>query len=270
MSTASSEHPARPPATGERLDFIAMVIEDTGMSIRPALAEKPWMTKESARFIARCLPLMIANRAGWELLNPAGLDATWNGTPALDAVTVRPHDTTKKSPAVSHFGLGILTWHVPFLFRTPPGFNLLVRGPANQPKDAIAPLEGLVETDWTCMTFTMNWKFTRPGVTVTFERNEPIAMLVPTRRRELEAFHPRIVAASERPADQDLFQEWSASRRSFLANGNTNWSDRTGWQRDYMLGRDTRGTTFPEHQTRVELAPFELPPERPMRGSASD
>jgi hypothetical protein len=38
--------------------------------------------------------------------------------------------------AISHFGSGILTWNVPYLFRTPPGYNLLVRGPANWPKDA--------------------------------------------------------------------------------------------------------------------------------------
>ena len=48
----------------------------------------------------------------------------------------------------SHFGDGILTWHLPILFRTPPGYNLLVRGPANYPKDAVSPLEGIVETDW--------------------------------------------------------------------------------------------------------------------------
>jgi hypothetical protein len=276
MITASSE-PTREtpreeplPAAGDTLDLIAMMIEDTGMTIRPAAAEKPWMARDSARFVARCLPMMIANRAGWELLNPASFDATWDGTPALDAVAVRPHDMTKKPPAISHFGLGILTWHVPFLFRTPPGFNLLVRGPANLPKDAIAPLEGLVETDWTCTTFTMNWKFTRPGATVTFARDEPIAMLVPMRRGELEQFRPNIVAASERPADQASFQEWSASRRRFLADPRTNWADRTGWQRDYMLGRDVRGATFPDHQTRLELAPFQMPSVHPPAGVAPD
>jgi hypothetical protein len=258
------------PPADDNLDFIAMMVEDTGMRIRPAAASRPWMARESAGFIARCLPLMIANRAGWELINPAAFDAIWNGTPALDAVTVRAHEGTTKPPAMSHFGLGILTWHVPFLFRTPPGFNLLVRGPANQPKDAIAPLEGLVETDWTCTTFTMNWKFTRAGARVTFERDEPIAMLVPSRRGELEQFCPRLVAINERPADQALFQEWSASRRRFLADPRTDWASRSGWQRDYMLGRDVRGAAFADHQTRLELAAFRPSPPRPPTGVAPD
>jgi Family of unknown function (DUF6065) len=43
------------------------------------------------------------------------------------------------------------------VFRTPPGCNLYVRGPANSPKDGIAALEGIIETDWSEATFTMNW-----------------------------------------------------------------------------------------------------------------
>lgn len=251
------------------LGFVAMMIEDTNMQIRPAPAARPWMTSESARFVSRCLPLMIANRAGWELLNPAGFDAFWKGTPALDAVTVLPHDRSRKAPAISHFGLGILTWHVPFLFRTPPGFNLLVRGPANLPKDAIAPLEGVVETDWACMTFTMNWKFTRPNATVRFECDEPIAMLVPSRRGELEEFRPTVVAGGARPADHSSFLEWSASRRQFLGTPGINWSSPAGWQRDYMLGRDIRGASFPDHQTRLELRPFQMPSASTPAGTPS-
>ena len=46
-------------------------------------------------------------------------------------------DASQLLPA-SHFGSGILTWHLPLLFRTPPGYDLLVRGPANHPKDAMS------------------------------------------------------------------------------------------------------------------------------------
>jgi hypothetical protein len=231
------------------------------------------MGKDTARFVQRCLPMMIANRSGWELLNPWGFSATWNGSPALDAVTVLPHDMTRKPPAVSHFGLGILTWHVPFLFRTPPGFNLLVRGPANFPKGAIAPLEGVVETDWTCATFTMNWKFTRAATTVTFERDEPIAMLVPARRGELERFRPAMIEPTESPTDHASFLDWSASRRRFLdARGNAaTVADREGWQRNYMVGRDVRGAVFPDHQTKIELAAFRAPSGKmPPGGGSSD
>ncbi|MGK6315772.1 DUF6065 family protein [Neorhizobium sp. DT-125] len=36
---------------------------------------------------------------------------------------------------------------MPCLFRTEPGYDLYVTGPINRPKEAIAPLIGVVETD---------------------------------------------------------------------------------------------------------------------------
>ena len=49
----------------------------------------------------------------------------------------------------------------------------------------------MIETDWSVATFTMNWKLTRPHWPVTFEIGEPICMVVPQRRGELESFHPQ-------------------------------------------------------------------------------
>ena len=80
---------------------------------------------------------------------------------------------------MSTFGSGILTFTIGYLFRTAPGYNLHVRGPANSPKDGIVALEGVVESDWTEAAFTMNWKVTRPNHPVVFEENEPIAMISP-------------------------------------------------------------------------------------------
>ena len=46
----------------------------------------------------------------------------------------------------SHFGEAVLTFSLPYLFRTPRGVNLWVKGPSNWIKDGIQPLEGIVET----------------------------------------------------------------------------------------------------------------------------
>jgi hypothetical protein len=123
--------------------------------------------------------MLIANQSGWELRNPCGFTATWLGQQGMD-VMIAPdkRDAGQLLPA-SHFGYGILTWHLPMLFRTPPGYNLLARGPANHPKDAVSPLEGIVETDWASTSFSMNWKFTRKLMPVRFEVDEPIGMIVP-------------------------------------------------------------------------------------------
>jgi len=137
----------RGASDSEQLELTALRLAE-GMQIRPAALDRAWMETPGGRYAKRCLPLMMANQGGWELLNPSGFTAIWEGRDDLDAVKIWPDPQTHASWVVSHFGLGILTWHVPYLFRSPPGYNLLARGPANMPKDGISALEGLVETDW--------------------------------------------------------------------------------------------------------------------------
>lgn len=241
------------------LDLIALRLSG-GMEIRPAPVSRGWMETPAGKFAKRCLPLLMANQAGWEMLNPVGFAAIWEGTDDLAAVKIWADGGGPFAWVTSHFGCGILTWRIPYLFESPPGYNLLVRGPANMPKDAIAPLEGMVETDWTNDTFTMNWKFTRLGQYVRFEAGEPFAMLVPMRRRELESFRPVIREAWAEPSKFAAFQQFAASRQEFLravkVPGST--AERAGWQRHYMVGRSVNGSTAPEHQTKLQLAPFEV------------
>src|SRR5438105_10509762 len=132
------------------------------MEITPASRWRDWINAMEARWANRCLPLLIANQAGWALLNPVAFEATWDGSPAKESIRIdfAGDDPPYPLPVESHFGYGILTWSIPYLFRTPPGYNLLARGPANWPKDGVCALEGIVETDWTFSTFTMNWKIT--------------------------------------------------------------------------------------------------------------
>jgi hypothetical protein len=159
---------------------------------------------------------------------------------------------------MSHFGSGILTWNLPYLFRTPPGYNLLVRGPANWPKDGASALEGIVETDWSPATFTMNWKLTRPHWPVEFKENEPICMLVPQRRGELEAFRPAVQNLSRAPWLARLYARWSQSRYTFLRELHEPGSAarQQGWQRDYLRGVLPDGERACEHQTHLTLQPF--------------
>jgi hypothetical protein len=144
------------------------------------------MNATDEHFANRCLPMLIANQAGWFVLNPRALRVTWTGGNSRDSLRIESVGGGLPPPAVSHFGHGILTWNLPYLFRTPPGYSLLVRGPANWPKDGIYPLEGIV-AGWSEATFTMNWKVTRPDHSITFEEDEPICMVVPFRVGELEA-----------------------------------------------------------------------------------
>jgi hypothetical protein len=159
---------------------------------------------------------------------------------------------------VSHFGHGIVTWTIPYLLRTPPDYNLLVRGPSNWPKDGAHPLEGIVETDWSVATFTMNWILTRPNQPVVFEVDEPICMIVPQRRGELESFHPRVVDIRTDTAIQSEYHAWTRSRQQFLKNLGVAGSSamRQGWQKHYFRGVSPLASSAGIHQTKLSLREF--------------
>ena len=157
-----------------------------GWKLEAAPPGRAWMNTTAERSAYRCLPLLMASQAGWLLSSPASVQVRWNGRAELGAVEIWRCVDSPFSPdylwPISHFGQGIVTWTLPWLFRTSPGYNLLVRGPANSVKDGIAPLEGLVQTDWAVATATMNWKITRPDKWITFEAGEPVCMVVPQAR----------------------------------------------------------------------------------------
>lgn len=250
-----------PAEQSERLTMTAYRTTAAGPQIVPAAKARAWMDATNERFAYRCLPLLIANQAGWFILNEHAFDAIWDGTAAQSAIRIRPVERLKPVRATSHFGAGVLTFHIPYVFRTPPGYNLLVRGPANWPKDGIQALEGLVETDWATATFTMNWKFTRARRWVRFEAGEPICMIVPQRRGELEAFEPEIRNIAENPALEAGHAVWSASRARFLAGLRTREPEAvaTRWQKDYFQGRMPDGTRASgQHQTVLKLKPFAI------------
>jgi hypothetical protein len=147
-----------------------------GPAPEPADRRRAWMDASYHRFAYRCLPMPMANQAGWWVRNDADFVVRWDGGQDRSALTIRPTDGGRPATAAGHFGQGILTFPFRLLFRAPPGWNLLVRGPADLPKDGAPALEGLVETDWAVSTFTMNWQITRPDTDVEFRAGEPICM----------------------------------------------------------------------------------------------
>jgi Family of unknown function (DUF6065) len=108
----------------------------------------------------------------------------------------------------------VLTFDVPCLFRTEPGVDLLATGPLNRPKDGLAPLTGIIETDWAPYTFTMNWVFTRAQLVV-LERGEPFCHIFPMGRGSLEQIEPEMRRLSEAPEIERQHKQWSASRDCF-------------------------------------------------------
>jgi len=236
-----------------------MYLYETGcvdeMPVEPATRSRDWMNESHEGFANRCLPMAIANQAGWFIANPITFDVLWNGGNRMEDLLIVFDGPTADDRVRSHFGYGILTFTIPYLFRTPPDINLWVKGPSNAIKDGIQALEGVVETDWSPSTFTMNWKMTRPGQVVRFTKGEPICMVVPTPRGLAETLEPRQQPLAAVPEIEQAYRQWLASRQAhnkgLLTPGSAAWRRR--WERHYFRGISTDGTLAPMHQNKLQL-----------------
>lgn len=243
------------------MTLIAYPLSGPPPRIRPAPLSRDWIEAMPEQFAYRCLPLNIASQYGWEVLCPARATACWDGGTGLDAIEVRVEGDTHLAPA-SHFGHGVLTFHIGALFRTPPGINLLVTGPTNRPKDGAAALSGVIETDWSPYPFTMNWAFTRAGAEVTWDRDEPFALLFPVQRGLLESLEPEFRDLDSDPELAAQYRAWADARHRFNAELADPASDaaRERWQKGYFRGVRPDGTGgAPDHQTKLRVRPFPEP-----------
>ena len=241
----------------DKLEIVAYQVIEEPMPIRACDRRRSWMDDTQDRFAYRCLPLAMANQIGWEILCPVSFSARWNGKDGLDAIRIK-FDDDRSELIGSHFGHGVLTFTLGYLFRTSKAHNLWVKGPTNQHKDAIAALEGVIETDWTPFTFTMNWRFTRRRHRVRFERGEPVCTILPYPRHYAGKFEPQLRNINDNAKLYRQYTQWREGRLAFndeLKDASTD-AAKAGWQRTYMKGEDQLGNAFAGHQTKIRMRDF--------------
>jgi hypothetical protein len=236
----------------------AYLLGGQALPLKKAGKLRPWMEQTPKRSAFRCLPLLMANQAGWMILNKNEFRAKWDGGMQRSSIKIQTTEGEAPCGVYSHFGSGVLSWHPGCLFVTSPGFNLRVRGPVNWPKDGIYALEGIVETDWAPMTFTMNWKFTRRNQWVYWGKGEPFCMLLPERRHQLEQFRVEGRPLSDEPKLGAAHVKWMKHRAAFLkasSSGKLKEPEKL-WQKHYFSGKNMEGVQFADHQTNLNLCDF--------------
>ncbi len=253
---AQASAPRPQPVEGRPPPLTCYAIAEEAPTLRPAPPTRTWMDESREGYAYRCLPLSIANGHGWEILNPSSFEATWRGSRDNNGIEIVSLDGAKPL-ATSHFGHGVLTFHIHALFRTAPGTNLWVSGPSNHPKHGIQALQGVIETDWTFATFTMNWLFTAPG-TVRFERDEPFCFFFPVGRGALNAIEPELRSVADDRAIYDGYSEWRSERARFLRHLPIEGTEahEAGWEKTYFQGIRPDKTKVADHQTKLRLKPF--------------
>jgi hypothetical protein len=225
-----------------------------GWQLRPSPPRRHWMDQLPHAY--KCLPLVIANQWGWQILCPTDVVVTWDGDPNLSGLRIDM--APQYLPAIkSQFGAGIVTFSPPWLFRTPPGWDLYAKGPSNRWKPNCVPLEGVIETWWLNYTFTLNWKLIEPG-TVFFARGESLGQLVPVPHATFHdsTAHEAPIGAVEPRAARELLK-WH-ERRQLMAGQKVNV---------HHLYRKAEG--IDEHLQTVDVPPIE-PWDRAVREDSAD
>ncbi len=261
MSDQADHTQAAPPVriADGGIELIAYELTpNPGFLIEPAKPTRDWMDKAPGRTPYRCLPMVMANQAGWFIRAPATMTARWNGKVDTSGLEIKLTDPSYKGPpfAVSNFGMGIITFQFPWMFRTPPGVGLWVHGPPNEPRDNLTALEGLVETDWIESPFTMNWKIQRRGSPVYFQKGDALCLLTPFPLDLLETVQPRAKMLSEDPKLMESVLKNRKKRLELVQEQSGSQDGKTAWEKTYFKGEKADGSQTDRHRTNFRLRPF--------------
>lgn len=228
------------------------------IDLRPNKPTRQWMDNTPESFAYRCLPLNIANAYGWSFHLTQDVLVHWDGRREQDGLTIKS-DGDLTHVAASIFGNGVLTFHTHGIFQTDEGWSLMAGGPANEPKDGIQALSGIIETDWSPYSFTMNWKVTRINHWISFKKGDVFCSVFPVQRGVLESIEPELRAFATEPELKEEYELWGKSRAKFNADleKRETYAVEKKWQKSYYRGQRPDGSPGAEdHIIKLRLNEF--------------
>lgn len=199
-----------------------------------------------------CLPLTIGNQYGFMLTSNFGFNVVWNGGDSRDDMQITiingTQDINKYTPlALSHFGFGVLTVSPPYIFKTPPGVNLMTINPPNYIIKNATVMTGVIECDQSRAPFTFNIKIQEPNVLTSFPAGTPLSGFIPIPRGFADKFE--LKDGREVFGDKTFNQEAELLRQHNINRGIRNSNpEEYELDRDYFHGQDLLGNKFTEHQ----------------------
>jgi hypothetical protein len=174
----------------------------------PQRADRSAAGSMPTRAFRYCEAMRTASALGWYLFPPMSFRLMWDG--ANDVIwsygdeegwfslntaqfpnfaahfdSVAPDQLKGHSPpflGAFKDPAGLMLWSG-FVARTPPGWGLLIRPPANLThSQAYESYEGIIETDRWFGPLFVNLKLTRPNVPIEFDANYPFLQVQPVHR----------------------------------------------------------------------------------------
>ena len=200
----------------------------------------------------RCIPLTIGNQYGFVIKNTVPFEVVWNSGPAGNDVHIfykKDEDRSAYPIMYGHFGSGILTLETPFVFRTPPGVNIMTINPPNFVVPNMTVMTGVVEADNLRYTFTFNLKIQVPHVRIAIPADTELAAFIPIPRYFADKFD---LVKAENLFNDDICKEEILAYKDAEKNRHELQSkyDNPTQRADsfYSRGIDVYGNKFKDHQ----------------------
>ncbi len=222
------------------------------LKIEQAPVNRQWMDDTAMGYAYRCLPMTYASRHGWAVRAPFDVQVVWDGGDQAPSTQIICGRYTEHGAVFADNGTGngIVTFHINAIPRTPPDYNLWLMGGPNLVIPGASPLSGVVESDWTFASPTMNWKLTDPNRVVTFKKGDPVFFFVPIHKTYLEEFELQHADVHDDKGILDRLNDHIRWRHDTEAKGEAVFGKK------YMRGQNPDGST-PDwehnHMTRLIL-----------------
>jgi len=222
------------------------------LKIEQSPVNREWMDNTAMGYAYRCLPMTYASRHGWAIRAPSDIQVIWDGgdQPENTQIISGRYTETGSVFADNGTGNGIITFHINAIPRTPPDYNLWLMGGPNLVVPGASPLSGIVESDWTFASPTMNWKLTDPGRLVTFKKGDPVFFFVPVHKTKMQEFSLEHLDIAEDPQMQKRLSDHIRYRQEMAE------TKQAVFGKSYMRGENPDGT-IPDwkhnHMTRLIL-----------------
>jgi hypothetical protein len=200
----------------------------------------------------RCLPMLMANSYGWDLVSKSEFTAEWNGGQLPKDLVIE--QISGECTPMSHFGEGVITWHTGFLFKTEYPYGVFVTGSQNEPIKNITCLSGIVETHWLSFPFTLNWKFTTPSK-IKVNVGDVISQLIPVRLDIFENAEAEIVDIDQNLELKKEYEDFRNYRFEFNSRPNRKNGE---WQKNYFQGSKLSGEPAEMHITKIKAPIFKI------------
>jgi len=209
-----------------------------------------------AKYASFCLPLTIANQQGFVIKAMHDAEIFWDGESfSLDIKSNGLMHPVSPQIYATDFGPGVLTIDHRFVFRTPPGINLMTIQPPNYFIEGLHVMAGTVESDNLRRSFTFNIKVTSPNKKIYIKKGDWLAAFIPVQRNFIEKFE--LVDADKLFSDDIINNE----QRNMVAlgyqrNTHQDFGGDVGKINDsgrrYFKGIHADGTKYKDHQKRIE------------------